>query len=188
MDFTSNSVSLQMRVKLCFLGVMIVRQDVLWCPMFQVKTHPASAYVFMPVRLLDFSSPAVSTPRGIISGQSGTPDCGPPCPVKLLIYHVSSSNTHHNYLYHRQWLCLFRGTLFSSSIDLSLRSRTISFLICSLQRPANLPLHITIALFWGIYCPGLTSSFFLLSAPSAQPSLTGWLCSKSGFVKDSSTR
>lgn len=81
---------------------MIVRQDVLWCPMFQVKTHPASAYVFMPVRLLDFSSPAVSTPRGIISGQSGTPDCRPPCLVKLLIYQIPTtiiSITDNDYVY-----------------------------------------------------------------------------------------
>lgn len=42
--------------------------------MFQVKILLASAYVFMPFRLLDSSSPAASTPSGIMSEQTGTPD------------------------------------------------------------------------------------------------------------------
>lgn len=56
------------------------------------------------------------------------------------------------------------------------------------QKAANHPLHITTALFWGIYFPGLTFSFLPLLAPSARLLLMAWLCSKSGFVKESSTK
>lgn len=57
----------------------------MWCLVFQGKTHPASLYVSMPVRLLGSSSLAVSTPRGIIFGQSGTPDCRTPSLVRLFV-------------------------------------------------------------------------------------------------------
>lgn len=161
-----------MHVKLCICLVW----DVLWCPIFQVKSPPALLYVFMPVLLLDSSNPTVSTPRRVISGQSGTPDCRAPFLVRLFMFTTSSSNIiHHSHHLH----------IFSDSDHMYIWDH---FLVCLLQRAANLPLHITIALFWGIYCPGLTSSFCLLSAPSAQRLLMGWLCSKSGYVKGSSTR
>lgn len=58
--------------------------NLLWRPIFQVKTLPASPCVSMSVRLLDSSSPAVSTHRGIISGQSGTAVCRTPNVVRLV--------------------------------------------------------------------------------------------------------
>lgn len=77
-----------------FLGGLCVcdSQDVLWCPILQVKSLQPSPYVFMPVRLLDSSSPAVSTPRGITSGLSGTPACRPHSLVRLLMSEFSSSS------------------------------------------------------------------------------------------------
>lgn len=70
-DLTINSLSLHMLV----LEYLVLVMMVLWCPVCQVKTLQASPCVFMPVRLLGSSSPAVSTRRGTISGQSGTAVC-----------------------------------------------------------------------------------------------------------------
>lgn len=71
----------------------------------------------MSVRLLDSSSPAVSTHRRIISGQSGTADCRPPSVVRLLIYTPRSSNSiHHNYpiAFNHSILCIFRTTFLAT--------------------------------------------------------------------------
>lgn len=70
----------------------------------------------------------------------------------------------------------------------SLIKLSFFFLLILSQRALNLRLHIITALFWEIYCQGLTSSSSLLSALSAQLLLMGWLYLKSGFVKESLIR
>lgn len=171
---------------LSIVDYILLFWDVLWCPVFQVKTLLASHYVFMPVRLLDSSSPVDSTLRGITSGRTGTPDRRPPCLVRLLIYTTGSLK-----MISQDYLITFNH-YFSTIAPKVQTTETVQlkvlFFSCLLQSGANLPLHITTALSWGIYCPGLTSSFFLLSAPSAQRLPMGWPCSKSGCAKESSTR
>lgn len=141
----------------------------------------------MPVRLLDSSSPVDSTLRGITSGRTGTLDRRPPCLVRLFFYTTGLSK-----MILGNYLITFNH-YFSMIISKFQTTDTVQFKVlffccCLLQSGANLPLHITTALSWGIYCPGLTSSFFLLPAPSAQRLPMGWPCSKSGCAKESSTR
>ena len=141
----------------------------------------------MSVRLLASSSPVDSTLRGITSGRTGTPDRRPPCLVRLLIYTTGSLKMiSQNYLI--TFNHYFSAIISKFHTTETVQLKVLFFFSCLLQSGANLPLHITTALSWGIYCPGLTSSFFLLSAPSAQRLQMGWPCSKSGCAKESSTR
>lgn len=107
-----------------FFGVMIVRQDMLLC---STKALPASLCVFMPARPLGSSSPTVSTPRGIISGQSGTPDCRPPSLVRLALQISITIITFSHFLSDYSHTTLFSS---SSSMEISLSSTPISLLVC----------------------------------------------------------